>query len=70
MGEWFRPKNLLATAGLDLAPTLSETSKFVDNMAWLTLIMAYPYMSMPSLQDNLFQPLLVWVCFSYATTSH
>lgn len=43
------PKNLLARAGLDPAYILAETSKFVDNMAWMTLIMAYPYMSMPSL---------------------
>ena len=49
MGEWFMPKNLLARAGLDLAHRLSETSKFVDNMAWMTSIMAYPYVSMPSL---------------------
>lgn len=38
------PKNLLAKAVLDLAHILSETSKFVDNMAWMTLIMVYPYM--------------------------
>lgn len=62
------PKNLLARVGLDLTHILSKTSKSVDNMAWMTLIMAYPHMSMPILYDYLFQPLAAWVCFPYATT--
>lgn len=66
MGTAFMPKNLLASAVLDLAHVLSETSKFVDNIAWITLIMAYPYMSVPSPEDYLFQPLVAWVCFPYA----
>lgn len=67
MGTAFMPKNLLASAGLDLAHVLLETSKFVDNIARITLIMAYPYMSVPSPEDYLFQPLVAWVCFPYAT---
>lgn len=36
MWERFVPNNFIGSAGLHLAYILAETSKIVDNMAWMT----------------------------------